>query len=81
MHSPVTVPGADDHPLYLSSVVRALREEPGIEIVGQVHDGRDAFAQIAEHRPDVAVVDLSMPWMTGAELVEATAAKGSRPAC
>ncbi len=40
MKQPVTVLCADDHPLYLSSVVRALREDTGIEIVGEVPNGR-----------------------------------------
>ncbi|HVW19531.1 MAG TPA: response regulator transcription factor [Solirubrobacteraceae bacterium] len=76
MAPPCTVLCADDHPLYLSSVVRALEEEPGVEVVAQESDGRAAFAAIAERSPDVAVVDMTMPHMTGAELVEAVVREG-----
>jgi DNA-binding NarL/FixJ family response regulator len=55
---------ADDHPAVLDSVSRVLAAQ-GIEILAQVRDGEDAVKAIEEHKPQVAVVDLRMPGMTG----------------
>ena len=55
---------ADDHPAVLDSVSRVLAAQ-GIEILAQVRDGEDAVTAIEEHKPQVAVVDLRMPGMTG----------------
>jgi DNA-binding NarL/FixJ family response regulator len=55
---------ADDHPAVLDSVSRVLAAQ-GIEILAQVRDGEDALKAIEEHKPQVAVVDLRMPGMTG----------------
>ncbi|HZO36584.1 MAG TPA: response regulator transcription factor [Solirubrobacteraceae bacterium] len=71
--APLTAICAEDHPLYLSSLVRILRREPEIEIVAKVRDGHAAFEAIEALRPDVAIVDLTMPGLNGADLVEAVA--------
>jgi len=55
---------ADDHPAVLDSVSRVLAGY-GIDVVAQVRDGEDAVKAIEEHRPQVAVVDLRMPGMSG----------------
>jgi two-component system nitrate/nitrite response regulator NarL len=55
---------ADDHPAVLDSVSRVLSGH-GIRIVAQVRDGEDAVRAIEEHKPQVAVVDLRMPGMSG----------------
>jgi two-component system nitrate/nitrite response regulator NarL len=55
---------ADDHPAVLDSVSRVLSSH-GINIVAQVRDGEDAIRAIEEHKPQVAVVDLRMPGMSG----------------
>jgi DNA-binding NarL/FixJ family response regulator len=55
---------ADDHPAVLDSVARVLATH-GINIVAQVRDGEEAVRAIAEHKPQVAVVDLRMPGMSG----------------
>jgi len=58
---------ADDHPAILSAVTDFLQEE-GIDVVAQARDGQEAFAKIESVRPDVAIVDLQMPGLTGIEL-------------
>jgi DNA-binding NarL/FixJ family response regulator len=55
---------ADDHPAVLDSVSRVLSSH-GINIVAQVRDGEDAIRAIEKHKPQVAVVDLRMPGMSG----------------
>jgi len=58
---------ADDHPAVLDSVARYL-DESGISVVARARDGTDALAQIKNHRPNVAVVDVQMGRVGGLEL-------------
>lgn len=59
---------ADDHPAIVDAVARFLAGEDGLEIVGTAGDGIAALAQIEEIRPEVAVVDVHMPGMSGIDL-------------
>lgn len=52
---------ADDHPIYRDGLVRSLADAGGIEIVGVAKDGEDAAAAVARERPDVVLLDISMP--------------------
>ncbi len=56
---------ADDHPVVLQAVCAYL-EARGIEIVARAIEGRDALARIAEQQPQVALVDLGLPNLSGA---------------
>lgn len=62
---------ADDHPLYRDGVVRAIRERPEFEFVGESGDGREALEAIRELEPHVAVVDLRMPTLDGIAIASA----------
>ncbi len=62
---------ADDHPLFREAVVRAVRERPEFELVGEAGDGREALDAIRELRPDVAVVDVKMPELDGLKVLNA----------
>jgi len=57
----------DDHAIVRNGLVQLLGSDPELEIVGAVGDGEAAVALCLEHRPDVALMDLSMPGMGGAE--------------
>ena len=72
---PLRVVVADDHPLYRQGIVRALEAAGGI-VVGEAGDGHDALELIATQRPDIAVVDVSMPALDGIDVVEHLAAHG-----
>ncbi|MGL4281698.1 MAG: response regulator [Albidovulum sp.] len=52
---------ADDHPLYRDGVARALADDPEIEVVGQGDDADSAVALALKLRPDLVLLDLSMP--------------------
>jgi DNA-binding NarL/FixJ family response regulator len=65
--TPVRVVIADDHPVFRAGMVTVLDELPGIEVVGQAGDGAEALAVVAEHRPDVVLMDLRMPGVGGLE--------------
>lgn len=56
---------ADDHALVRRGVRMILDAEPDLEVVAEAGDGAEAVDLAREHRPDLAVLDISMPRMTG----------------
>lgn len=62
-----TIVLADDHELVRESIASLLREVPNFEVVGQCANGRQLLALVESVRPDVAVVDVSMPELNGIE--------------
>jgi NarL family two-component system response regulator LiaR len=60
---------ADDHPIVRKGIRALLATEPDIEVVGEARDGREAIVQAQRLRPDVVVMDLSMPTMGGVEAI------------
>ena len=55
----------DDHPLFREGLVRTLGTEAGFEIAGQAEDGATAVTQWERLRPDVSLIDVSMPGIDG----------------
>jgi DNA-binding NarL/FixJ family response regulator len=68
---------ADDFPLVREGVVRALDADPGIEVVAQATNGREALELSEELRPDVVVLDLRMPDLGGLAVLDKL--RSSRP--
>jgi DNA-binding NarL/FixJ family response regulator len=66
---PLRVILADDHALVREGVRHVLESSPGIEVVGEADDGVKALALAASLTPDVVVLDLSMPGLTGLEVL------------
>jgi DNA-binding NarL/FixJ family response regulator len=64
---PYRVVIADDHPFYRQGLARLLRQS-GVEVVGEAANGLAAIELVAETAPDVAVVDLNMPGLSGVEV-------------
>jgi len=56
----------DDHDLFRTGL-RNLLEEQGLLIVGEASNGKDAIRQVRELAPDIVVMDLNMPGITGVE--------------
>ena len=56
---------ADDHALIRRGVRLILESEPGLTVVAEAGDGAEAVALARTHRPDLAILDVSMPRMTG----------------
>ena len=58
---------ADDHALFRRGLEMVLQGEPGLELVGQASDGQEAVKLATEVVPDVVLMDIRMPKMTGIE--------------
>jgi DNA-binding NarL/FixJ family response regulator len=58
---------ADDHPFYRQGLARLLSQS-GVEVVGQASNGTAAIELVEQTAPDVAVIDLNMPGMSGVEV-------------
>mgnify|MGYP006290431845 CR=1 FL=1 len=61
---------ADDHKLLREALVLMLADEEGIEVVGEVSDGEEAVDAARQMQPDVVLMDVSMPGMSGLEATE-----------
>lgn len=55
---------ADDHILVRQSL-KSLLEREGFKVVAEASDGQEALRQVQSHRPDIAVIDISMPVLNG----------------
>jgi DNA-binding NarL/FixJ family response regulator len=62
---------ADDHPIVLAGLKALVQADQGLQIVGEARDGRAALRLASSLRPDVVVLDLSLPELSGAEVVKA----------
>ena len=63
---------ADDHPLVREGMRRVIEAEIDIKVVAEASDGEQAVGLIGRHRPDVVVLDITMPKLTGLEVLERT---------
>ncbi|GAA4560759.1 response regulator [Planotetraspora kaengkrachanensis] len=66
----------DDHPIFLDGLRTALMGLPEIEVVGTATDGASAIEAVASSRPDVVLMDLTMPGMSGIEATRRISGQG-----
>ncbi len=71
MASTVSVYIADDHPVFREGMARAVSQHPDFRLVGEAGCGRLALEEIRALRPQVALLDVSMPELDGIELLRA----------
>ncbi len=68
---PIRVIIADDHTLFRAGLARVLANDPRLELVGAAANGREAVKLALTERPDLVLMDLRMPVMTGVEATRA----------
>jgi DNA-binding NarL/FixJ family response regulator len=59
---------ADDHAMVREGLKNILSNQDSFKVIGESGDGRDALSQIEKLKPDIAVIDISLPSMTGIEI-------------
>jgi two-component system LytT family response regulator len=72
--SKIRVLVVDDEPPARSKIVRLLANDARFELAGEAKDGRDAVEKVAALAPDLMILDIQMPGLTGFEVVEAIGA-------
>jgi DNA-binding NarL/FixJ family response regulator len=65
---PITIVLADDHAIIRQGLTPLFEGEAGMELVAEAGNGQEAWKLIESLRPDVAILDISMPEMTGIEV-------------
>ncbi len=75
-HRALRVYLADDHPIVLAGVKALVTAESGLEVIGEAGDGYTVLREATELKPDILILDISMPGLNGVKVAELL-----RPAC
>jgi DNA-binding NarL/FixJ family response regulator len=67
---PIRVLVVEDHNVVRQGLVALLKVVDGLEVVGEAADGAEAIAQFRKHQPDVTLIDLRMPQLSGVEVIQ-----------
>lgn len=67
---------ADDHKVFRQGLAELFSEDPSVSVVGMAGDGREALALARSLRPDVLVLDISMPGLDGLQVAGAIRSEG-----
>jgi len=76
--TPLRLMLVDDHAIVRSGFRRLLEQEPNLQIIAEADNGERAYALFVQHGPDVVVMDLSMPGMSGFETIRRIIAREPR---
>jgi two-component system response regulator NreC len=70
MKKPFTIVLAEDHTILREGLKSLLSSQPDLKIVGEAGDGLEAIRSVQNHSPDLILLDLSMPRMTGLDAIK-----------
>lgn len=71
----ISVLVADDHGVVREGIQRLVESEADITVCAEAEDGNQVLAQLERHRPDVVILDISMPGLSGLEALERVRAR------
>jgi DNA-binding NarL/FixJ family response regulator len=71
----ISVLVADDHSIVREGIRRLIEGEPNIKLCGEAEDGRELLELVERHRPDVVILDITMPRLSGLETLERVRSK------
>ena len=63
--TPLRIVVVDDSPLYRGTICNMLEKQPNLQVVAEAEDGLYAVQAVEKHKPDVVLMDVSMPVLNG----------------
>ncbi len=76
MKKKISIVIADDHPIFRNGLKKIIEQEEGFNVAAEFGDGGAALDYIIRKNPEIAVLDISMPVLSGLEIASRTAAAG-----
>jgi DNA-binding NarL/FixJ family response regulator len=67
--APIRILTVDDHPVLREGIAAVIASESDMQLVGEASNGSEAIEQFRSHRPDVTLMDLQMPEMSGLDSI------------
>jgi len=78
MGAGIRVFGVDDHPAMREGLAMFINSQPGMMMVAQASSGHEAIERFREHKPDITLMDLRLPDMSGIDALIAIRAEFPR---
>jgi len=69
VHHRIRIMAVDDHAIFRQGIVALLADHPDMELVAEASNGLEAIRQFRAHKPDITLMDLQMPEMSGVDAV------------